>query len=42
VIRKALMLPPTPEFPVTCAQDHPDVTFTITPVVAVCPEFALK
>ena len=42
VLRKALMLSPTPEFPVTCAQGHPDVTFTITPVVAACPEFALK
>ncbi len=42
VLRKALMLSPTPEFPVTCAQGHPDVTFTITPAVAACPEFALK
>lgn len=42
VLRKALLLEPTPEFPVTLLQRRDGVSFTVTPVVAACPEFALK
>lgn len=42
VLRKALMLSPTPEFPVTCAAGHPDLSFTVTPEAAAVPDFALK
>lgn len=42
VLRKAIMLAPTPEFPVTLAQRHKDITITVTPIVARTPEFALK
>lgn len=42
VLRKALMLKPTTEFPITCAQDHPRLSFSITPLVAEVPDLALK
>ncbi len=42
VFRKALLLPPSPEFPVTCIQDHADVSYTVTPIVAQRPEFTLR
>ena len=42
VLRKALCMDPTPEFPVTLARNHPDVEYTVTPIVAELPEFALK
>ncbi|MCK9330964.1 MAG: glucosamine-6-phosphate isomerase, partial [Candidatus Cloacimonetes bacterium] len=42
VLRKALLLDPTPEFPVTLLRNRNNVSFTVTPVVARQPEFALK
>ncbi|MFA7189114.1 MAG: hypothetical protein WC117_03395 [Sphaerochaetaceae bacterium] len=42
VLRKALLLDPTPEFPVTLLRNRNNVSFTVTPVVAKQPEFALK
>lgn len=42
VLRKALLLEPTTEFPVTCFRDHPDISFTVTPEVAAVPDLALK
>jgi len=42
VCRKALLMDPTPEFPVTLARNHPDVMYIMTELVAAPPEFALK
>jgi glucosamine-6-phosphate deaminase len=42
VLRKALLLDPTSEFPVTCAIDHPKLSITVTPQVAEVPDLALK
>ncbi|MBI9102291.1 MAG: hypothetical protein JEY99_07750 [Spirochaetales bacterium] len=42
VLRKALMLSPSPEFPVTCAKTHPDLSYTITPLAAEVPDLALR
>ena len=42
VVRKALMLPPTPEFPVTLAQGHPDCLYTMTEDIAAPLVFGLK
>ncbi len=42
VFRKALLLDPTSEFPVTFLRDHPDVAYVVTPIVGSMPEFELK
>lgn len=42
VIRKALMLPPTPEFPVTLARRHSDCIYTMTEDIAAPLEFGLR
>lgn len=42
VLRKALCMDPTPEFPITLARSHPDVQYTVTPIVAELPDFALR
>lgn len=42
VLRKALMLEPTSEFPVTCFKDHHNLSFTVTPEVAAIPDLSLK
>ena len=42
VLRKALLMNPTTEFPVTILQTRGNVSFTVTPNVAKCPDFALR
>lgn len=42
VWRKALMLDPRPDFPVTLAQSHPDVIYTMTEQIAELQDFVLK
>jgi glucosamine-6-phosphate deaminase len=42
VCRKALLMDPTPEFPVTLAGNHPNVTYIMTQQVAEPMEFSLK
>ena len=42
VLRKALLLDPTPGFPVTCVRDHQDISFMLTPEAAGQPEFTLR
>ena len=42
VCRKALIMKPTPEFPVTLARKHLDITYIMTESVAARPDFALR
>ncbi len=42
VCRKALLMEPTPEFPVTLARKHPDIIYIMTELVAARPDFALR